>query len=417
MSETSREKKLQHIVEIEQRLNEIKDVDVLLENILSGAREIAHADAGSIYDYDEKEKKLSIRFGQNDTQQAKLASGEKLPYTFFTFEATPKSISGYCALTGKVLNIPDVYTLPEFLDEAKNERRPYDFNQMTDRSTGYHTTSMLTLPLRMTNGRVLGVMQLINAQNDDGKVVPFDEDAEFNISRFASNASQVLEYAYLTNSMVLRMARMAEYRDPKETGEHVERVATFSLEIYDRYASNKNIPKAEREKFRDTLKMAAKCHDFGKVGISDMILKKPARFTDEERNTMKGHTCLGAQLFTPSDSDLDEMAREVCLCHHERWDGGDRGYPGHYDYTKLKTEESVPESTPLKGEEIPLAARIVSLADVFDALSHQRVYKEAWTIESTFDEIEKERGHQFDPEVVDAFLQIRDRIVAINNAF
>jgi len=112
------------------------------------------------------------------------------------------------------------------------------------------------------------------------------------------------------------------------------------------------------------------------------------------------------------------MAREVCLCHPmNAWDGGDRGYPGHYDYTKLKTEESVPESTPLKGEEIPLAARIVSLADVFDALSHQRVYKEAWTIESTFDEIEKERGHQFDPEVVDAFLQIRDRIVAINNAF
>lgn len=416
MPENNRDRKLQHILEIEQRLNEIKDVDVLLENILSGAREIVHADAGSIYDYDEKENKLSIRFGQNDTQQKKLAAGEKLPYTFFTFEASPKMVAGYCALSGKVINIPDVYNMPEYLDEAHTEKRPYSFNSMTDKSTGYHTTSMLTLPLRMTNGRVLGVLQMINAQNDDGNVIPFDEDAEFDISRFASNASQVLEYAYLTNNMVLRMARMAEYRDPKETGEHVERVATFSLEIYDRYATNKNIDKVEREKFRDTLKMAAKCHDFGKVGISDLILKKPARFTDEERNTMKGHTCLGAQLFTPPDSDLDEMAREVCLCHHERWDGGEKGYPGHFEYQTLRPEQSVPESAPLKGEEIPLSARIVALADVFDALSHQRVYKEAWTIEDTFKEIEKERGSQFDPEVVDAFLQIKDRIIAINNS-
>src|SRR5574344_1782710 len=136
----------------------------------------------------------------------------------------------------------------------------------------------------------------------------------------------------------------------------------------------------------------------------------------DERNTMKGHTCLGAQLFTPPDSDLDEMAREVCLCHHERWDGGDRGYPGHFDYNTLRSEQSVPISTPLKGEEIPLAARIVALADVFDALSHQRVYKEAWSLDDTFNEIEKERGRQFDPEVVDAFIQIKDRIVAINNA-
>src|SRR5574344_1540856 len=219
MSERNREEKLQKIVQIEQRLNEIKDVDVLLENILSGAREIVHADAGSIYLYDEGEKKLSIRFGQNDTQQKKLAPGEKLPYTFFTFAATPKAISGYCALTGKTLNIPDVYHLPEYVDDGKKEPIPYAFNQATDKSTGYHTTSMLTLPLKMTNGRVLGLMQLINAQNDAGEIIPFDDDAEFDISRVASNASQALEYAYLTNSMVLRMARMAEYRDPKETGE------------------------------------------------------------------------------------------------------------------------------------------------------------------------------------------------------
>lgn len=416
MSEKNKEKTLQQILVIEKKLNEIQDVDVLLENILTYARQIVNADAGSIYDYDDKEKKLSIRFGQNDTQQKKLLPGDKLPYSYFTFEASPKMIAGYCAITGEVLNIPDVYNMPDYIDNDKTKPRPYSFNSGTDKTTGYHTTSMLTLPLKMTNGRVLGVLQMINAQDENGNVIPFDDDAEFNISRFASNASQVLEYTYLTNNMVMRMARMAEYRDPKETGEHVERVSIFSLEIYDRYAVNKKIPDVKREKFRDTLKMAAKCHDFGKVGISDMILKKPARFTDEERNTMKGHTCLGAQLFTPPDSDLDEMAREVCLYHHERWDGGERGYPGHFDYMSLKTEQSVPSSEPMKGEEIPLAARIVALADVFDALSHQRVYKEAWTIDNTFTEIEKEKGHQFDPDVVDAFLQIKDRIIAINNS-
>lgn len=415
MAKKTRDQKLQLVLEIEQKLAEIKDVDVLLENILTGARQIANADAGSIYEYDEKANQITIRFGQNDTQQAKLAKGEKLPYTNFTFDVTPNIISGYAVISKQVINIPDVYNMPEYLDSAKMIKRPYSFSGDTDKKTGYHSKSMLAMPLRMTNGKILGVIQIINARDENGEVIPFDSDDEFNISRFATNASQVLEYAYLTNAMVLRMARMAEYRDPKETGEHVERVSVFALEIYDRYAANKNIPIEVRGKYRDTLKLAAKCHDFGKVGISDLILKKPARFTDEERNKMKGHTCLGAQLFSPPESDLDIMARDICLSHHERWDGGDRGYPGHFDYKTLQPEESVPNSKPLKGEEIPLSARIVAIADVFDALSHQRVYKEAWSIEDTFKEIEKEAGRQFDPELIAAFLQIKDRIIAINN--
>lgn len=412
---TDNSQRLQKIVEIEKKLNEIKDVDVLLENILSGAREIVHADAGSIYVYHEKQQTISIKYGQNDTQQKNLAPGEKLPYTFFTFPATPQSISGYCALSKKVINIPDVYDMPEYLDEDKKEKRPYSFNDSTDKSTGYHTTSMLTLPLTMTNGQVLGVLQVINAQDDDGNVIPFDDDAEFAVSRFASNARQVLEYTHLTKNMVMRMARMAEYRDPKETGAHVERVAKFSVEIYDRYASNKNIPEAERTKFRDTLAMAARCHDFGKVGIADQILKKPGRFTDDERNIMKGHTCIGAMIFTPSESDLDEMSREIILCHHEWWDGSNGGYPGHMDYTAYVPGEPVQVGVPLKGEEIPLAARIVALADVFDALSHRRVYKEAWSLENSFDEIKNQSGKQFDPDVVQAFFDIQDRITTMNN--
>lgn len=410
----NRQKKLQRILKIEQNLREIKDVDVLLENILSSAREIVHADAGSIYIYNEKEKKLTIRFAQNNTQQEKLAPGEKLPYIFFSFDATAESISGYCALSGDTINIPDVYAMPEYLDAQKKEKRPYAFQTSTDLATGYRTKSMLTIPLRMTNGRVLGILQIINAQDDGGNIIAFDDNTAFDISHFASSAGQALEYAYITNNMVQRITRMAAFRDPQETGPHVERVSTFSLEIYDRYASNRNIPQKIREHFRDSLKMAAKYHDLGKVGISDIILKKPSGFTEAERNTMKGHTCLGAQLFTPAESELDEMAREVCLYHHERWDGGSLGYPGHFDYMSIKPGEKISSVRPLRGDEIPLAARIVALADVFDALAHKRVYKAAWTIDDTFREIEKERGRQFDPDVVDAFLQIKDRIIAIN---
>lgn len=416
MLDDGKQKKLQRILEIEERLSKIKDVDVLLESILTFARKIANADAGSIYIYNEKEKKLTIRFGQNDTQQKMLAPGEKLPYLFSTFPASLDSISGYSALSGKVANIVDVYDMPEFLDAGKKEKRPYMFQSSTDKATGYHTKSMLTIPLRMAQGRVLGVLQIINAQDPSGNIIPFDENSEFQILHFASSAGRALEYAYLTNNMVLRMAQMAAFRDPKETGTHVERVSTFSLEIYDRYAMNKQIPKESREKFRDLLKIAAKCHDFGKVGVSDLILKKTACFTDDERSLIKGHTCLGAQLFTPAESELDEMARNVCLRHHERFDGGVLGYPGRFDYMSVVPEQKIPATIPLKGEEIPLSARIVALADVFDALSHARVYKPAWTLEDAFKEIEKERGRQFDPGVVDAFFQIKDRIVAINNA-
>ncbi len=156
---------------------------------------------------------------------------------------------------------------------------------------------------------------------------------------------------------------------------------------------------------RDSLRMAAMLHDVGKIAISDMILKKPGRFNDDEYQIMKQHTFLGARLFLDSQSDFDEAAFEVALNHHERWDG--KGYPGYID---------VETGAPLKGhtakdgsalgkkaEEIPIYGRIVSLADVYDALSSARVYKEAWDESEVLSTIEKEAGHQFDPELVEIF--------------
>lgn len=409
MSEINHEDRLQHIIEIERELGEIQDVDVLLERILTETRRIVNADAGSIYVVEGD--KLKIKYGQNDTHLKELAPGEKLPYTSFSFPINEKQICGYVALSGEPLNIKDCYQIPE--------TKPYKFNKNSDFTTDYRTKSMYTLPLKMANGKLLGVLQIINAKDKDGNVIDFDEDAEMLIAHFASSAVQALQHAYLTANMVKRMLKMSEFRDPKETYPHIERVSAYSLEIYDRWAFNHNIPEAEIHRYRDNLKIAAKFHDVGKVGISDVILKKAfPRFTDEERNIMKGHTCIGAQLFEPPESLLNVMSQEVALHHHDRWDGGTTGYPGKISLSDFSIRDGVvPVTEPLSGKDIPLSARIVAVADVFDALSHKRCYKEAWSIEDAFSEILDNSGTQFDPEVVLAFMQVKDRICSIQMAY
>ncbi len=422
---SEKEQKLQSIVELEDKLNEIQDVDVLLERILTETRKIVNADAGSIYVVSGSgNSSLQIKYSQNDTQLKELPPGEKLPYSFFSFPINEKSISGYVASTGKPLNIEDAYELSDEL--------PFKFNKLSDLTTNYRTKSMYTIPLKMASGTLLGVLQIINAQDQKGNVIAFDSDAELYITHFATAAVQALQHAYNTQNMVKRMLKMSEFRDPKETYPHVERVSNFSLEIYDRWAFNNNIPEDERHEFRDNLKIASKFHDIGKVGISDIILRKTfPRFTDEERNIMKGHTCMGALLFYPPESFLDRMSMDVALHHHERFDGEPSGYPGPFNFEAQATLADEDERDdfgegdrfsiggpvnvrrPLKGKEIPLSARIVAVADVFDALSHRRCYKEAWSIEDAFAEIQNQSGKQFDPEIVLAFMKIRDRIMSI----
>ncbi len=417
--ENANSEKLKQIADFKQQLSHIKDIDILLENILTIARKITNADAGSIYDYNDSNQILKIRYSQNDTKQKRLGPGEKLPYVSFSMKATPTSISGYCALNKVSVNIPDVYNMAKYIEvNGKKELRPYSFNKTSDLCTSYKTHSILTMPLFITSGKVLGVIQIINAMDSSGKVVPFTEDDEFYISYFASNIMQIYEYAYFTKQLIERLVKMANYRDPRETGAHVERVSSFALEIYDRYASNLKISEQERNKFRDNLKLAAKCHDVGKISIPDCILKKNGKLDDDERAIMKGHACIGAQIFTPLESELDEMARDVCLHHHDRWDGGSSGYPKNYDYMSYVAETKMPYNMEQKysGNDIPLAARIVAIADVYDALRHIRCYKGEWTLEQTLEEIKSEAGHQFDPDLVTAFLQVIDRLEAINAA-
>ena len=205
----------------------------------------------------------------------------------------------------------------------------------------------------------------------------------------------------------MRMISMAELRDPKETGAHVNRVASYAVEIYEHWAKSKGLPEDKINKNRDVLRMAAMLHDVGKVAISDVILKKPARFTPEEYEIMKQHTYMGACLFANPSSEFDIAAQEVALNHHERWDG--KGYPGNIDIT---TGEKISEE-PKKGEDVPVFGRIVAIADVYDALSSRRVYKDAWDEDKVLGIMREERGNQFDPEMIDSFFDSLDVLNAI----
>lgn len=402
--ELSKEQILIKILETESLIHSVQDVDVLLEQILTEARSVVNADAGSIYIAEGD--RLAIRYAQNDTLQKKRPAGTKLPYIFFDFPIDNYTIAGYAANTKKLINIPDVYNI--------DADKPFKFGKATDEKTGYKTVSNLTIPILSMSGMLLGVLQVLNALDRYGKPKTFSHDDEIYLSHFASNAGIALEHAFVTRAMVMRMIKTAELRDPRETGMHVNRVANYSVEIYDRWAFNNGIPMAEQTKYRDSLKIASMLHDIGKVAISDLILKKAGKLTDEEFSVMKTHTWLGARLFSGNDSPLDKLSMEIALRHHENWDG--TGYPGHIDIETgeaLKTDKKTGCPQGLKGEEIPLGARIVAIADVYDALSSKRSYKDSWTEEDILKELKKMSGKKFDPEIAKAFFEVLDRIQAI----
>jgi HD-GYP domain-containing protein (c-di-GMP phosphodiesterase class II) len=376
-------------------LNQVRDLDILMECVLKDARRFVNADAGSIYIRDNDA--LLFTYTQNETLQKRLPKGEKLIYSTFTLPINKESIAGYVAATGQLLNLPDVY----MIDPAA----PYHFSKEFDESSGYTTRSVITVPLLTARGDILGILQIINAQDEANCVIPFSEQDEKLMLHFASIAAVALERAQMTRSILLRMIRMSEMRDPMETGAHVNRVGGYSVEIYEQWAHRHQVPQKELDSGRDILRMAAMLHDVGKIAISDVILKKPSRFSDDEYEIMKQHTFLGARLFMDTQSDFDEVAYEVALNHHERWDG--KGYPGLINVeTGLPLEGfTLPDNQPKgkKGEKIPIFGRIVALADVYDALSSRRVYKEAWDESDVLSTVEKEAGFQFDPELVEIF--------------
>ena len=180
-----------------------------------------------------------------------------------------------------------------------------------------------------------------------------------------------------------RLALAAEYRDD-DTGQHTRRVGRMAALLGQELGLAPDVVQM--------LERAAGLHDVGKIGVPDAILLAPRKLTVEEFEVVKSHTVIGAKILSGSASPLMMMAEEIAWSHHERWNG--RGYAGAI------------------ADEIPLMGRITTVADVFDALTHERPYKEAWPLERAIDEIAGQRGEQFDPGVVDAFVTIQEHLAA-----
>ena len=185
--------------------------------------------------------------------------------------------------------------------------------------------------------------------------------------------------------VIQRLGRAAEYKD-NETGMHVLRMSHFSKIIALAYGFS--------EARADMLLHAAPMHDIGKIGIPDSIMLKPGRLTDSEFEVMKTHPKIGAEILGDADSDLMNLARIVALTHHEKWDG--TGYPEG-----------------LAGEDIPIEGRIVAVADVFDALTSRRPYKEAWPVDKTLDFMHSQSGIHFDPALIALLDQCLDDILEV----
>ncbi|MDX1707346.1 MAG: HD domain-containing protein [Desulfobacterales bacterium] len=401
--------KLDALANLGIELSRVQDLDIVMEHILTEARRFVNADAGSIY-IREKDM-LHFTYTQNYTLQQRLSEGEKLIYSTFRMPINKESIAGYVAATGNPLNLKDVYSI--------DPSCPYHFSKEFDKKTQYKTQSVLTIPLKNHHDDVIGILQIINAEDASQKVVAFSQDDERMMLHFASIAAVALERAQMTRAILLRMILMAEMRDPKETGAHVNRVGGYAVELYERWARRRKLNQSEIDRCRDILRMAAMLHDVGKIAISDLILKKPGRLDEAEFTTMKQHTVLGARLFSERQSDFDEAAAQVALNHHERWDGN--GYPGQVDVQTGKTQKghAHPDGRPMgkAGEQIPLYGRIVALADVYDALSSVRVYKSAWDESKVLDTIKSESGRHFDPELVEIFFESLDFLRAIQQRY
>lgn len=189
--------------------------------------------------------------------------------------------------------------------------------------------------------------------------------------------------------IIQRLGRAAEYKD-NETGKHVIRMSHYSRIL--------GLATGMDESEADLLMSAAPMHDIGKIGIPDHILKKPARLDEDEYEIMKTHTTIGAEIIGDDPSELLQLAKVVALTHHEKWNGF--GYPNG-----------------LAEEDIPRVGRIIAIADVFDALTSKRPYKEAWTVEDAIDILKMGAGEHFDPHLVPLFIKALPEILEVKSRY
>jgi len=361
---------LKNLLSIGVDLSATRDRRDLLEKILTEARRLCRAQAGSLFV--RRGNRLEFVVAQNDAVGDIVAALPRL-----AVDVDNDSLTGFVAFTGQVVNVPDAHSLP---GDA-----PFRIDRAFDKATGYRTRSILAIPLKCPNGEVVGVLQLINRLDESGRVVPFPDQEAPAIMSLASMAAVSIHNLLLTEQLkqahldtIIRLSVAGEFRD-NDTAHHIRRISRLTALIARALG--------QKDSQVELIEAASAMHDIGKIGIPDSILLKPGPLTEEERRIVETHTLIGAEILAEPTNEMMSMARDIALWHHERWDGA--GYP-HC----------------LKGERIPLCARITCLADVFDALATKRCYKEAYPIEKVVDIIRAETGRHFDPDVTRAFFRV-----------
>ena len=294
---------------------------------------------------------------------------------------------GYACLHNKPVYIDDAYTNEEYREFLEKGAL------VTDKQTGYRTKAIIVVPFTNNDGEVMGAYQAINKMTESQIFTA--KDLEY-LTLAASYSGKSIESAMLAHEIeetqkeiIFTMGEIGESRS-KETGNHVKRVAEYS------YILALGLGMSEEE--AEILKMASPMHDIGKVAIPDAVLKKPGKLTDEEFEIMKSHTVIGYNLLKNSKRRILRTAAIVAGQHHEKWNG--KGYPNG-----------------LAGEDIHIYGRITAIADVFDALGSDRVYKKAWELDRILNLFKDERGQHFDPKLVDVFMDCLPQILEVRDRY
>jgi HD-GYP domain-containing protein (c-di-GMP phosphodiesterase class II) len=379
---------------------EPESVEKLMHRVLLKSRELTDAEAGTIFIVRGRGrgKRLEAADSQNDLVPVKPAS--------FVVPITTSSIAGYTATTGETVFVDDLYALTDDV--------PYTFDRSFDERHGYRSRSMLCFPLLNYDRKVIGVVQLINRRTADSAEARAFTDRQADlivpVAHVLGSAIERTEMLHKIRGQNVRLrernrilaeqrkriaalqdeteeafqlsinllARAAEVHD-SDTATHVLRVNEYSYFI----ARRLGMPAG----FCDEIRYSAQLHDVGKMSVDGKVLRKRGPLTDDERTEMNLHPVFGHQILDASDRL--QMAAAIALNHHERWDG--TGYPNGR-----------------RGEEIPIEARIVALADIYDALRSPRPYKpglshaEARAIILDGDERMDPEGH-LDPDLVSLF--------------
>lgn len=344
-------------IELASLINSSLDSKEIIQKAVKAAKEILDIEAASVLLIDKTTGELYFD----------VATGEKGQKLTRVRLKKGAGIAGWVAYNGKPLIVNDVSSDERFFSAA-------------DKVSGFKTRNIICVPLKIKS-RIIGVLEGINKikggfSNSDLKLI---KTLSNYIAISIENASLYKELKDTFYNTVEILAQVIELRDPY-TGGHTKRVVDYSLGI-GRYLG---LPENELE----DLKLAAILHDIGKIGVKDSVLLKPGRLDNAEFELMKNHTLFGTKLIK-NISQLKKVVPGIEL-HHEKYDGS--GYPHG-----------------LKGEKIPVVARIISVADAFDSMVTNRPYRKKGSKESAFKELKRCTGTQFDPVIVEAFMHVFGR--------